>query len=355
MAGGYSAEFLDALSGSGPVHAFVNVTYCYRHRSRDITIHRVFFPITDHFLQKKGLLRNVVRCSELAWGYFVVLMCAVVYRPHLAIYNPITNLWATSIFFKLLQKVCRQCWVSIHDAQSHRGEVERHRDLVYLRADGMIFHNVHSRAIAFSRLKMAKPNVVIPYPWSLEKLPFNPRKRRRAFLFIGHVRPSKGIDCLLESFARYREAGGDWELMIEGAMTLKEERRMRHFTKAVMNKALSDVEFMEVVSEASFVVLPYRKGYSNSSVHLCSIIHGHTPFICSDIELFADFVDGSDCLKFAADDTGALCELLFSAQKMTEAERGSLADHALAALKTRGLQFSEKMLDFVGQVHARGD
>ncbi len=42
-------------------------------------------------------------------------------------------------------------------------------------------------------------------------------ERRKEFLFIGQLIERKGVDVLLEAFARYRRAGGDWSLRILGS------------------------------------------------------------------------------------------------------------------------------------------
>ncbi len=44
-----------------------------------------------------------------------------------------------------------------------------------------------------------------------------PRQREKAFLFVGRFLPHKNLPALVHAFARYRAAGGDWDLRIVGA------------------------------------------------------------------------------------------------------------------------------------------
>lgn len=328
VAGGYSAKFVEGLAMHSHVHAFVNCGYVYKHDHSNIKISRVFFPITDRYLTRQSLLRRAIRFFELALAYMIVLTNLFFVRAQFVIYNPITNLRITAQFAILVKHFCGCFAVVVHDAQSHYDISEKYRDAVFTKADFLIVHNEHSRQLIKDRLPASGEILLLPFPWSLSKLPIHKLKPRNRILFIGHVRPSKGIDFLLAAYSRYVNSGGNMSLAIAGLMGVDIYEAVSNVASDVVNKNLDDQEFLDLIVSSNFLVMPYRPGYSNSSVHYCAVIHCGVPFICSDIELFSKFENYVDCLKFTYGDLESFSLALKVAEGLNDLDRMKMALNA---------------------------
>lgn len=347
IAGGYTAKFVEAISQNADVHVFVNCFYSYPHELKSVNLYRCFFPFSDRLFVKKTFFRKIIRYFELALGYSFVIFMAICYRPELVIYNPITNLKITRNFVWLSKLFSREVWVTIHDAQSHTGKVETYRDQTMMLADGFIFHNQHSQLILQDRFQAQKRFVILPFPWSFHRLNNEVCKKSNAFLFIGYVRPSKGIDYLIEAYKIYKTKGGVFDLVVAGNMDPFYFDLLVNVATKIINKTVDNNEFLRLINESRFVILPYKTGYSNSSVHICATIHCNTPFICSDIDLFSQFKDGIDCIKFDAENVGSLVDAMFVSQNISEKYGGTMALSALNVIQDNMRMFDSEVSDFL--------
>jgi glycosyltransferase involved in cell wall biosynthesis len=174
----------------------------------------------------------------------------------------------------------------------------------------------------------------VPFPWSLTKLPVNISPISASILLIGHVRPSKGIDFLLEAYPKYKSLGGNLELTVAGSMSSSVRKNIVGIASNLIDKTLDDQQFLDLISAAMFLIMPYRQGYSNSSIHYCALVHCSTPFICSDIELFDNFEHGVDCLKFQYGDSDSFASTLRLAEQFGESDRKLMAANALMKIKS---------------------
>lgn len=349
ISGGYTSKFLEALSLNEKTYAFVNFNYNYKFRDVNLKLFRIFFPITDKYLHSLPVIRKIVRYIELLLAYFIILIFALFLNFDKFIYNPITNLKITYVFNLLYKHLVVEYLVVVHDAQSHYHKTEKYRDGVFLLASRLIFHNYNSKAHLNSRLKgISNSNLLWPFPWSLERLNITFSETVYSdLLFIGHVRPSKGLDFFLEGYKLFQKAGGVLELCISGKMSNSDQKKALNYISNVKNKIFSDDEFIMQLKCSKFVVLPYMKGYSNSSVHFCSIIHAGTPFICSDIELFDEFQDKLDCLKFKHDDLNSLVSTLKYAQGLSEEGRLQLSVNSLLRIQSNMSLFDQKLKEYL--------
>lgn len=333
VAGGYTDKFVDGLSQYVNVRVFVNCDYVYPVDKSGIIFYRIFFPITDNFLTKKSLLRSTFRFIELIGVYVIVALCLSIIRPRLVIYSPITNLAISEKFVALAKRLSGRLAVVVHDAQSHYDIPEKHRDAILMNADVLIIHNEHSRLTLKRRLAAPGSTLLVPFPWSMHKLSVQRSHVSANVLFIGHVRPSKGIDFLLEAYSRYHASGGSLKLEVAGSMSAGIYNKVHEVASHVVNTTLSDQDFLDQIASCKFLILPYRPEYFNSSVHYCAVIHCGTPFICSDIELFSGFEDGIDCLKFKYGDIDSFVSTLRMAESLNDSERSQLASNALQKMK----------------------
>jgi len=332
--GGYTAKFVEGLARHAHVHAFVNCGYVYPHDRSSISIHRFFFPITDKFFTRKTLLRRIIRLAELAVGYAMTVCYLAFLRADYVIYSPITNLWISRRFVSLAKWLSGRLAVVVHDSQSHYDVAERYRDAIYKDADVLVLHNNHSLDALKQRLDVSGVELLAPFPWSLHTLPAHRSVLRHNVLLIGHVRPSKGIDFLLDAFPKYQRVGGSLDLAVTGSMpSLDIFKRIDEVAGRVINSTLGDQEFLDEMADSKFLIMPYRPGYSNSSVHYCAAIHCGTPFICSDIDLFSVFEHGVDCIKFTYGDVDSFISALRMAEGIGDAARKQMSDNALEKMR----------------------
>ena len=347
VAGGYTAKFVDGLARTSKIDAFVNCRYLYQHNNPNITIHRIFFPITDNYLKKKTLIRYVVRFIELLLGYAIVAAFLGAVRTKYVIYSPITNLFITKAFVSLAKRLSGQLAIVIHDSQSLFDVSEGYRDSVYLNADILIVHNKHSYEALKQRLPVSSSAVVsIPFPWSLSKMPSSISTASDNVLLIGNVRPSKGINFLLDAYPNYKKSGGKLGLTIAGSMRSSERDQVLTVASRVIDSTLDDQQFLDEMAASKFIIMPYRPGYSNSSVHYCAVIHCRKPFICSDIELFRDFTNGVDCLKFEYGNSESFAKALLVAEGFDDYDCSKMAAGALKIMEDNMLRFDISISEF---------
>jgi glycosyltransferase involved in cell wall biosynthesis len=332
VAGGYTAKFIESFNEFKKVYAFVNVNYIYENKKSNIIIYKIFYPITDKFYLKRNINRAIIRYFELFLAYIFIFLFLLLNGIKTIIYNPVTNLKLTNIFIYLYKIYVDKLIVVVHDAQSHYDINEKYRDKIFKYADLLIFHNESSKNILYNRLKLNNKFIVIPFPWSLKKIYPNilDTQQKNTILMIGHLRPSKGALFLLESYNKYKKNNGKLRLIIKGSMSndLFSYIYRSNNSLTVQNINLSDIDFIKEMCCAKFIIMPYKPQYSNSSVHFCSIIHSNTPFICTDIELFSNFENNLDCIKFEYGNTESFLAALKIAENITIEQRQSMVDNA---------------------------
>lgn len=100
----------------------------------------------------------------------------------------------------------------------------------------------------------------------------NPSQRRRPggrmVLFVGRIRPYKGVDLLLEAWASRNFGGAELVIAGEGripsAVALPSVR--------VINRWLSEREIEELIASAALVVLPYREASQSGIVPIAKAL-----------------------------------------------------------------------------------
>ncbi len=350
ISGGYSAKFIETASKNKSVHAFVNFHYDYNIAHKNVRIFRCFFPLTDRYILRDSFFRKTLRLMELISGYIFVLSLNFIFKYKRIFYSPITNLWFSLLFVRILKFVSKDIIIIVHDAASHYLKLEKYRDNIFKLAHRLVFHNENSRDILYGRLNSLTENhIILPFPWM--RWPFSNQIQHlhlNDFIFIGHVRPSKGFEFLLNGFILYTQNGGSSSLNIAGKMTTSQFRSATSIKGiSVYDEKLSDVNFIRELGNSKFVVMPYDFSYSNSSIHFSSILNCETPFICSDIPLFENFVDKRDCLKFTHGDLNSFVQTLFYAEKLSLEERNEMSKNALIVFNNSMIKFDYIMKQII--------
>lgn len=136
-------------------------------------------------------------------------------------------------------------------------------------------------------------------------------KSHISFLFFGHIRPSKGIDILLETVkdididnVQFIIAGNDPDNLLDSAEFYKNLVAIRRY--------INNDELNFLFSKVDYVLLPYRE-ISQSGV-LETAIYFRKPVILSDLKYFRDYLSkySSFGVQFSLSKKGALTSLIYN-------------------------------------------
>ena len=179
----------------------------------------------------------------------------------------------------------------------------------------------------------------------------------RYVLFIGRIRPYKGLDTLLTAYAMLEDdQAGPLVIAGSGDLSTAETERLValqdrpvHF----VNTWLSDAEIAALVSGARFVVLPYLRASQTGVIPLASAFG--IPAIASATDgLVEQVLDGVTGFLFPPGDASALCGLLAKALSMSDEAYGQMssrcAEHARdnwgwAPLSSRLIRFCQTLVE----------
>ena len=184
-----------------------------------------------------------------------------------AVYCPMWHPWNSAMVSVLRNREIPYV-LTVHDAVRHEGDsgriqrwVERYEQR---RADAYIALSQHVKSQLDSREhNPAFGTTVIPHaPFFYSAPNYVGESERGALkcLFIGRIRPYKGIDLLLDAFHQVFQASeSDVSLTIAGSGDLGPyETKLSQLTRVdVRNRWLSDGEFGELVHTHDVLVLPY--------------------------------------------------------------------------------------------------
>lgn len=150
------------------------------------------------------------------------------------------------------------------------------------------------------------------------------------FLSLGLLRPYKGIDTLIETWANHREVFSNCTLVIAGKASPQYTATLRSKIAALPNVVLIP-EFIEddrihlFFSAASIVALPYKTVLNSGSLIL-AMSYG-LPVIAPRLNSIAEYLGIADCLLFDPQDEHGL----LNAMKLgTEIELNELQQATIA-------------------------
>lgn len=171
------------------------------------------------------------------------------------------------------------------------------------------------------------------------------RKDERALLFLGRIRPYKGLEYLLSAFKLLLAKSGDYRLIVAGEPKKGSEAYLNQICEMIsrdfpQNKVLLRIEFIPdeqvelYLKAADVMVLPYREIFQSGILFL-SYSFG-LPVIATDVGSFRDeIVEGKTGYLCKADDAADLAravEMYFASDlyKHLDVRRGELTDYANA-------------------------
>jgi glycosyltransferase involved in cell wall biosynthesis len=191
---------------------------------------------------------------------------------------------------------------------------------LYDRVDAVVVHSDHGRARLVETLGVDPARVhVIPHgafrhlttvaPAQLP--PAFAQEKRPVVLFFGLLRPYKGVDVLLEAWARLVDAGGpSAELWVVGLpkMDVSALRAAAPPGVRFVDRFVTDPEAAAFFARADAVVLPYRE-IDQSGVLFTALAFGR-PLVLSDVGGFPEIAAEGAAELVPAGDPAALAEAL---------------------------------------------
>lgn len=316
--------------------AFASVRY----RFGTDKVHRFFFPLTE-WTERRNRLILAIRYLELLAGYSLLALAALFARPIVNLCL-IDDTRLTYRFFRVLKGFGLKVCVTCHDVLSHHRGLTARRIRVYRDADRLIVHSTYAHEVLAglvgedSRGKIRR----FPFPSAPVQKILRPDRLREAkknlarlapdkrpyFLFIGIVRESKGLATLLSAWEQSRAKEKN-RLVIAGKWTGPAQRFKEQAQGLadclVIDRYLGDEEFISLIEDSRFVVLPYLE-YSHSAV-LFACGWARATVITSDVGLFSDILPAYD-LSFPAGQAEALARVLERAAAMTDTQVSACRD-----------------------------
>ncbi len=181
--------------------------------------------------------------------------------------------------------------------------------LAGLFASAFIVHSQLMKTV-LKRIYRIEKSVVIPCGSDSDELGSETTHVSRRLVFFGFIRPSKGIENLIDALVAVRIVFPDVGLTVAGSvarpneayyLTLLHQRIERYnlgdnvsFKHTVFG---SVVERTHLVSDAVAIVLPYTDDFIEISAVVHDLAEYGVPIICSRTPRFSELVDGFNCIK----------------------------------------------------------
>ncbi len=220
--------------------------------------------------------------------------------------------------------------ITAHDVTSFAGSGSHLTGKrIYGLADGIIAHNRATADELVSALGLASDRIDVissgHYMAVCEDAPDRRTARERLgvppdqtlVLFFGQIKEVKGLDLLIDAFARVCEGRPSVRLMIAGKVWKDDFSRYQAMIdeRGIAGQVLLDIRFIpddevaDYYAAADVLALPYRRIYQ-SAVLLMALSHGRAVLV-SDLPGMTDIVTHDETgYVFASGDTDQLCDRL---------------------------------------------
>lgn len=198
--------------------------------------------------------------------------------------------WIKSIRFWLdlsLIKLCRVkiIW-TVHNLQNHENiqtSLEKlNQYICALLADRVIVHCKSARAQVSQKLNLSDPKIALiehssylgyykPLKPNKLRTALNLEKTRRVYLFLGTLRPYKGLDTLISSFKQLSDS--DIALVIAGWADNQQKQHLKSLAASdsrikLLSQKVNENQLSQFFGLADIVVLPYRQILNSGSLWL---------------------------------------------------------------------------------------
>lgn len=325
-AGLYTDEIYQTLANAGyEQKAFVSYYYPFDYGEK------VFFKRTEmEHCKYKGLLRKLMQAFELVYALLVIWINAKRDKPKIINYSYVSRGNAIILFFlKTIKKIkgtrlvitCHDVIPIIDNKAEYNKEIAI-KKRIYSLADNYIVHTENSKKELLQLFDVNDSQVLIHlFPlMDLSKLDENNGNMTDEieydFLFIGHMRPEKGVDILFDAWLKFHELYSESKLCIAGNpnyyknFLLQNEDVCKQSNITLKLGFIKDDDYIRIVKSARCVVFPYTGG-TNSGV-ISTVVSLNRDVITSDIGMFVDnpFVPKEN--MFVVGDRDSLLEKLIA-------------------------------------------
>lgn len=299
-AGLYTDEIYQTLDKAGyKQKIFVSSYYPFDYGEK------VFFKRTEmEHCHYRGLLRKLMQALELIYALFVIWINAKRDKPQVVNYSYVSRGNSLILFFlKQLKRIrglmlvitCHDVIPIIDNIAEYNKEIAIKKK-IYSLANNYIVHTDNSKKELLELFNVDESQVLI-HPFPLMDLSKLERKKTESvieydFLYIGHMRPEKGIDVLYDAWIEFHRAYPKSQLCIAGNpnyyKTFLEERRDMCEDNNIHLKLgfIKDEDYIKLVNSSRCVVFPYTGG-TNSGV-VSTVVSLHKDVITSNIGMFVD-------------------------------------------------------------------
>lgn len=349
-AGLYLDEIIQSLNNAGySQKAFVSYYYPFGYGEK------VFFKRTEmEHCRYKGLVRRILQAIEFLYAFIRIFICAIKDKPQVINYSYVSrgNL-IILIFLKLWKRVsgcrlvitCHDVIPIIEDKNSYNKEISIKKK-IYALADYYLVHTDNSKR-ELQELFNVTDNQILQHIFPLMDLSKlddkNPYEVRFDFLFIGHMRPEKGIDLLVEAWLEFHKLYPESRLCIAGnpnyfeAYLKEREKQCGKNNIDLVLDFIKEEDYIKLVKSARCVVFPYTGG-TNSGV-ISTVVSLGRDVITSDFGMFVDnpFVPKENMFR-----TGDKDSLI---AKLVEYKKGLLISDSNTRVTQYRTRFNLEVLD----------
>lgn len=326
----YLHEILECINNKGyHIVNFVNSNYLFLEEQKNIEIINNMYKYSN-LIEKKIpymplVFIKIIKFFDLFFNYvyiyryikknFFIVDCIIIN------YSLADRLKITLNFLKRIKLIPNTTvLITPHETQSL--QVDKIQKLFSVKInlffeipDGFIIHNKISRnrLIDFG-ISESKKIYCHPFPlMDLQKIshhvsPIIVNDTKISFLFIGFLRPEKGIDLLISVWKKIGNKYNNIHLIIAGEAPIGLKynfNELQNFT--LINKYVDDDLYIKLIKECQYVILPYRQ-CTNSGV-LSTVFSLGKPVLCSDIDIFKNFTFIKDEYMFKSGNEDSLYNL----------------------------------------------
>lgn len=294
---------------------FVNYYYPFDYGDK------VFFRFTDHsHTIFKGRVRTIIQAFELIYALIIIAIKSIIGKPKYINYSLVGGSYTIVVLFLRFVKMTTKATliVTCHDVIPLTGKINRKREeknrrMIFEHADYLLVHNNNSILDLKNYYDVDNNKIVLhPFPFmDLKKIyPAEYINKDIDFLFIGVIRPEKGLEILLDSWRIFHKICPSAKLYVCGQPIYDIKSYMDLSKDNVFFKLgyIDDLSYCSYIVRSRFIVLPYKTG-TNSGV-VSTVFSLNQNIIYSDIPMFKNNPLLNDQLMFNSTDKNTLVKIL---------------------------------------------
>jgi glycosyltransferase involved in cell wall biosynthesis len=359
--GGLSGAYIHGITqaiqkAQGNIECYIAVNFYYKFIESHAELICPFFPLTEmdednRFfsfwrIPMSRFLRLPLRYFELICGYIFVLFY-IFYR-HIDVVNlsVIDDEIPTWLFVKSVKILGRKLFVTAHDTLPYgsRASIGRRRDIFNM-ADRIVVHYEHVKLDLLEYFDVLPDKVLLhTYPGCdvtsiidqnryskyIQDMRNDLEQYERIFLFVGVMRPQKGVHLLAEAWQKVSasQLNNSCFLLVAGrsVKSLNVRSLFENMSNVrLIDRYLDNEEFWAFLNFADVVIFPYSADfYAHSAAVLMSFLASKC-VIASDIPLFERLINEKIGYLFKSNDIEALTRLIvrvYREEKQTLQNKG---------------------------------